>query len=395
MTAYAIGQTALEDSSQAGRALGERLRSQGAAPADVVLVFAAPSYDHTRFLAALQQACQPRLLLGCSSAGELSSGMAGEGMACALALCSEQMQFAVGIGQDLQAHRTQAAEQVVRSFQGVHPLPVRHRTALLFADALAGQMDLLMEDLTRLTGGTYQFVGGGAGDNARFRSTPVFYGTEVLHDAVVALEILSPLPLGIGVQHGWVPASAPLRVTQTDGPRLLSLNAMPAVEAWQASAEESGQSFDLNDPLPFFLHTIIGIATPDGYRLRVPLSVEANGAVLCAAEIPVGATVHLMRTTHRSAAEAAATAATAALAALQGAEPAVALFFDCVATRLRMGTAFGGELDALQGVLGTTPYVGCNTHGQFARAAGQFSGFHNCTAVVCLLPEGRSHVLDH
>ena len=31
-------------------------------------------------------------------------------------------------------------------------------------------------------------------------------------------------------------------------------------------------------------------------------------------------------------------------------------------------------------------YVGCNTHGQIARAEGQFGGFHNCTAVVCVLP---------
>ena len=27
------------------------------------------------------------------------------------------------------------------------------------------------------------------------------------------------------------------------------------------------------------------------------------------------------------------------------------------------------------------------SYGQIARADGQFSGFHNCTAVVCVLPE--------
>jgi len=31
-------------------------------------------------------------------------------------------------------------------------------------------------------------------------------------------------------------------------------------------------------------------------------------------------------------------------------------------------------------------FVGCNTYGQIARAEGQFGGFHNCTAVVCVLP---------
>jgi hypothetical protein len=44
-------------------------------------------------------------------------------------------------------------------------------------------------------------------------------------------------------------------------------------------------------------------------------------------------------------------------------------------------------LSALASALGPTPYAGCNTYGQIARAEGQFGGFHNCTAVVCVLPE--------
>jgi len=72
---------------------------------------------------------------------------------------------------------------------------------------------------------------------------------------------------------------------------------------------------------------------------------------------------------------------------LHGAKPQVALFFDCVATRLRMGAAFGVEMDALQHALGDIDYAGCNTYGQIARADGQFSGFHNCTATIALLPE--------
>nr|MBA2743182.1 FIST C-terminal domain-containing protein [Chthoniobacterales bacterium] len=84
--------------------------------------------------------------------------------------------------------------------------------------------------------------------------------------------------------------------------------------------------------------------------------------------------------------EAAANATRAAVDQLNGHEPGVALFFDCVATRLRMGREFGNELDALKEVLGETQFAGCNTYGQVARTTGQFNGFHNCTAVVCVLP---------
>jgi hypothetical protein len=88
-----------------------------------------------------------------------------------------------------------------------------------------------------------------------------------------------------------------------------------------------------------------------------------------------------------SAVAAAERASEAALRALGGSRPKAALFFDCVATRLRLGDAFASEVGALTRKLGEIDIAGCNTHGQIARAEGQFGGFHNCTAVVCVFPE--------
>lgn len=386
MTETSLAYTNLTDSHEAGVYLGHHLIASLHTPPDVVIVFAAPTYEHSILLQALKEVCQPKILLGCSSAGEFTSAVQGQGLACALALRSSEMQFAVGVGHELREQKAQAAQELVSSFQGINNLRYHYRTALVFADALAGHMDILVENLTLLTAGTYQFVGGGAGDNAQFRSTSVFYGTEVFSDAVVALEILSNTPLGIGVRHGWKPAGPALRVTEAHGTSLISINAMPAVEVWQAHAEAKRQNFDLANPLPFFLHNIVGIVTDSGYRLRAPLSVQPDGSIVCAAEIPVGAMIHLMEISDTAAPDAVAEALSSALNGLKGASPGVALFFDCVATRLRMGDAFGLELQALQHLLGSTCYVGCNTHGQIARAEGQFNGFHNCTAVVCVIP---------
>jgi hypothetical protein len=138
--------------------------------------------------------------------------------------------------------------------------------------------------------------------------------------------------------------------------------------------------------LPFFLHNILGIETPSGHRLRVPLAIDGDGAVTCAAEIPSGAKVFIMKTSSTSATEAAAEAARTAMRVLGG-RASAALFFDCVATRLRMGEVFGSELEAVQKALGSSHLVGCNTYGQIARADGQFGGFHNCTAVVLAFPQ--------
>lgn len=383
----AVVQTNLQ-SAAAGEELGRQIREQlGDDAPDAVIVFASPENDYAALLEALSSACTPGALVGCSSAGEFTSDSHGVGMACAVALRAPEMRFAASIGHGLREDRGMAAEELVSGFRGVRGHEYRHRSAVVLTDALAGYADELVERLTLLTAGTYGFVGGGAGDDARFERTHVFFGTEAVTGAVVALEILSNKPIGIGVRHGWQPASPPLRVTESDGFRLGSLNAIPAAEVFEEHAQATQQPFDTENPIPFFLHNVLGVQTEAGFKLRVPLGIDPEGCVSCAAEVPAGTTTHIMGTGVDSAVAAATLAARDAVAQLGEAKPGVALFFDCVATRLRLGKEFGLELASLADELGSTSYAGFNTYGQIARVQGQFSGFHNCTAVVCVIPE--------
>lgn len=388
MTQSAVVYSDRADSAEAGAVLGRELLDalDGEAPHAAIL-FASARYDHAQLLTAFEAACRPGVLVGCSSAGEFISRQRGEHAVSAIGLRSAKIRFAAGVGRHLRSHLDRAAEEIVSSFQGVGAEPTLFHTALVLTDALAGRADDLIERLNLLTGAGYRFFGGGAGDDAHFERTVVFCGTEVISDGAVALEMLSTEPLGLGVDHGWQPAGPPLRVTESDGMHLVSLNASPAVELFQEHAEATGQRFDPASPFDFFLHNVIGIDTGSGYKLRVPLALHPDGSITCAADIPEGAIVHFMRASTRSATEAAINATRKALDQLQGRSPEVALFFDCVATRLRMGEEFGLEIDAVERSLGSAKYAGCNTYGQVARAEGQFSGFHNCTAVVCVFPK--------
>ncbi|MBA3460863.1 MAG: FIST C-terminal domain-containing protein [Deltaproteobacteria bacterium] len=388
MTITAAAFTTEADSSAAGQDLGKQIRAgmHGERP-DAVVVFASSKYDHGALLHALSETCQPGALVGSSSAGEFTGDHSGAGLACALAVRSTDMVFAASLGTGVGADRSAAARQLVAGFKGAESSEYPHRAALIMTDALAGHADDLIEQLTMVTAGAYEFAGGGAGDDAQFSKTHVFCGTRTATDAVVGLEILSRKPVGIGVQHGWKPASEPLRVTEVQGSRLISLDGFPAIDAFERHAAATSQQIDRSAPLPFFLHNILGIETPAGYRLRVPLSIDADGAVNCAAEIPSGARVHIMKTSAASASAAAASATEDAVRKLRGGTPSAALFFDCVATRLRLGDMFAFELEAVQKALGGTTLVGCNTYGQIARAEGQFGGFHNCTAVVLAFPD--------
>lgn len=386
MTRAAVALSSLKG-EQAGQELGSVIRGQldGEAPG-AVLVFATPDQDHEALLRSLSSECSPGALVGCSSAGEFAGGESGAGMTCAVALLAPEMRFSAVLGRGLRADRVSVAEQLVAGFQGIEAPGYRYQAAMVLTDALAGFADDLVDRLTLLTGGAYRFFGGGAGDDARFQRTVVFCGTEVVEDAAVALEILSNKPIGIGVRHGWKPGGDRMRVTQSAGMHLTSLNAMPAADAFDAHAASTGQTFVREEPVPFFLHNVLGVESPDGYRLRVPLAVEEDGSVMCAADVVTDSTACIMTTDAPGAAAAAAAATRSALSQMDGHETAIALVFDCVATRLRLGSAFGEELEAVQRELGDVPMAGFNTYGQIAQAEGQFNGFHNCTAVVCTIP---------
>lgn len=389
MTFSAVAFSNAIDSDDAGSELSRQIaRALKDTAPDVAIVFASAKYDYARLLHRLDEGCKPKLLVGCSSAGEFTSGQHGDGGATALALCSDTIKFAASVGRSLSRDYRQAAENVIAGFEGVAATDHLWRTALVFADPLSGYGEELIQHLTLLTDGRYQFVGGGAGDDGKFQKTHVFFGREALPDAVVALEMLSQKPIAIGAAHGWKPSGKPMRVTDARGLELVSLNAMPAADIYEDYAVTAQTRFDRESPLPFFLHHVLGVNDGSGVpRLRVPLAVNAGGAIQCAAEVPQGTTVNIMQASVKSASEAAQRATHAALAQLAGAKPSVALFFDCVATRLRMGKEFGVELDALRAALPDIPFIGFNTYGQIVRGEGQFNGFHNCTAVVCVIPE--------
>ena len=387
MTKTATAVVREPDSAKAGAELGRQLRAglDGEA-ADAVILFASAQHDYRKLLEALSRESGTKTLVGMSSAGEFSSSQNGQGQASAIAIRSENMRFSVGLGRSLSRDPHAAARQVADTFVGIGTPPLPYRAALVMTDALAGHADAVVEELTLATRGNYRFFGGGAGDDGRFQKTHVFAGTEAVTDAVVALEMLSTQPIGVGVSHGWIAGSEGMRVTDVQGTRLIGLDGIPAADAIADYAVATGQKFDRSNPMPFFLHNILGIRDDGNYRLRVPLAVNDDGSVALAAEVPSGSIVHIMKSTDQSAIMAAEQATRSAISALNGATPHAALVFDCVATRLRLGNAFDDELRACAEMLHPAKFVGCNTYGQIARAEGQFGGFHNCTAVVCVLP---------
>lgn len=354
---------------------------------DAIIVFLSAKHAFENVLSRVVERFPFAQMIGCSSAGEFASTGRGEGSASAFAICSTEMSFCATIAHGLSSDPARAATRLLSSFRGFSDGQFRYRSALILNDALAGSADELVRTLYVETGGKYKFFGGGAGDDAAFSKTFVFRGTEVATDAVVALEILSTKPIGVGVRHGWTPATEPMRVTASQKNTVCSLDAISAVEVFEEHAQNTGQTLDRSAPLAFFLHNIAGMSVEDGYKLRVPLGIGQEGAIDFAAEIPEGAIVSIMNASVESSMEAAKDAAREAMRQLGDNKPGGVLMFDCVATRLRLGKQFGNEIEAVKSIVGDVALAGCNTYGQIASLEGQLAGFHNCNAVVCVFPE--------
>jgi hypothetical protein len=389
MIRSAVAVTHEGESRHAGAALGEQIaQALDGEPPDAVILMASERYQHGQLLRAIHAACRPRLLVGGSSAGEFTSQRCGEGMGCAIALRApdSEMRFSATVGRNVRADLAGAVRELVGGFRGLRRHDYPFRSALVLTDWLAGDSEALLDRLTLETAGSYQLFGGGVGGNDLLCGHNVFCGSEAIPNAVVALEILSYKPVGVGVCHGWRPVSPQMRVTEARGARLVSLNAVAAGDVYRMHAESTGQRFDADHPLPFFLHNILGVQTSEGHKLRVPLVLHGDGSIQCASEVPEGTAVSIMQTSVSSSLDAAVEAASAAERRIGPHRAEVALVLDCVATRLRLGASFRSELDAVQSALGPVPFAGFNSVGQIARTEGQFNGFHNCTAVVCVLP---------
>lgn len=358
----------------------------------LTLVFASSSYDLAKVVAGVGDVVGNCPVIGCSSAGEFSDEGATTGAVTVSVLSSRQLEVRLGLGRHLSDNLKGAVAQAVEGFEGRSAESLRTgfsgRTLFVLTDGLVGRIEELIEELVSQTAMQYQLFGGAAGDDGRFEQTFVFHNDEVVTDAFVCAEVLSPQPMAIGIRHGWRPVSEPLRVTGSDGAVVKELNGRVAWDVYREFAIHHGDSVDDDDASAYLMDHLLGVAyLPDEYKLRVPLLKRPDGSVVCAAEVPEGSLVRIMEAEDHSIVDSGGEAIRLARESLAGRAVAGALVFECVANRLKLGEQFAQEVSSMRQALGEIPLAGCNSYGQLARVTGSFTGLMSSTTLVCLVPQ--------
>ena len=97
--------------------------------------------------------------------------------------------------------------------------------------------------------------------------------------------------------RSWLePAADAMRVTEADGLRLIGLDGMPAVEAFEAHAEDQRSSTRPRCAFAVFSAQHLRVEQLLATSSACRLSVDKDGALHMAGEVPVGSRVRIMRT---------------------------------------------------------------------------------------------------
>ena len=369
----------------------------GGGHVDLSIICSSSDYDYQAVVDTVRAATGNAPLIGCSSSGEFTEEHVEQGSVAVGLIASDDIKFATAIADGVK----EDPERAVRTVANKLPLKMGncpHLSAIFLIDGLAGvgeEMAVLASTVFNQTfGKNVKLAGGAAGDDLKFKETFVFSDDRIATDAVSVCLFASKKPLYTGVQHGHTPLSELLRVTRAEGCVLHEINGRPAWDVWKErtakAASKIGVDVGAIEGVDIGAHLIrfeLGLLDVGGqYKIRVPLGKNEDGSLNFGCAIPEGVTFRIMEGEQENQIVSARVAAEMAKENSGDSEIAGVIVFDCVCRHLILGDEFYRGVDQFKDVLGDVPVLGWETYGEICMEPGQFSGFHNTTSVVLIIP---------
>jgi methyl-accepting chemotaxis protein len=382
--------TKIQTSAAVREAIDGAMRGLGGRAPSYGFLFLGPDHDLGAAIKLGKELTRANLVAS-STAGEFTEAGLLHGGVATMLVAADDCAHAAVFAKGLAGNPSRLSDELFACVPGLRRAGTakgqRFLNTVLLTDGLAGTgEDLVLEAADRAPSGA-QIVGGAAADEGRFRRTTVGAGHEAGADSAVALHVLSSSAWGVGVNHGLRSASKRMRVTKVLRNIVYEIDNAPAFEAYKRHAAERGVTLTPESAGPYMIANELGLLFFDKInRARAPLSVGADGSLVCAARIPENAQVSILDGEPRNMVEAARSAAEEARDRLEGRSAAGVVLFDCVCRGMILKDKFQQEIDAVRSVFGNVPVAGFLTYGEIARYGGKLDGWHNTTAVVAAIP---------
>lgn len=229
-------------------------------------------------------------------------------------------------------------------------------------------------------------TGGLAGDGALFEKTLVGLNSLPESGNIVGIGFYGEnLKVGYGHFGGWDPFGPERRVTKSDHNILHELDNKSALELYKTYLGDKAKELP-GSALLFPLG--MRVKPNDPILTRTILTINPDGGMVFAGDLPEGSTVQLMKANFEKLIDASATAAEQTLSVV-GADSEFALLISCVGRKLVLGQRIEEEVDAVREVLGDFPKMsGFYSYGEISTVLQTPScELHNQTMTITVMKE--------
>jgi len=391
-----VGISEGEDSYTVGaNAAQDAMAKFGVDSIDLAIVFASSKYDQEKMLAGVRSVTKDAILVGSSTAGEITTeGPAKKPSVAVMLMKSPGIKFYAAVGENIAVGPRAAGKVAADEVKRIAGEELK--AFIMIPDVLAGNGADTVRGILDSLGEHFPVVGGASGDDFKFEKTYQYLNDRVYSGAVVGLGLVGDFKIGIGVKHGWLPVGSPMKVTKSEGAVLHELDGKPAINIYRDyfGAEEAKKlQEETLAKLAITYPLGMTVAGSDEMLIRDPITVDEKGSITCAAEIPEGSEIRLMIGSREEAVKVAKVAAEKAVEQLDGLPPQAVIIFNCIARSKLFGERSGEEISAIQEAVGAeTPLIGFYTYGEQAPLGGEVRNmnkcnpaFHNETVVICVL----------
>ncbi len=358
--------------------------------ANVVFVFASVAFDQDKLIEGVVEATPDSLIIGCSTAGEISSeGFAMEKGVVVMGIASDQMEFFGGLGHHVLWNPKQAGEECANTIQYASHGHVQ--TALFFLDIISGNGEKTLGGILNHLGQDFPIWGGGAADDLLFFETYQYLNDKVYSGSVVGVGMSGEFTAAGVVMHGFLPIGVERHVTKAEGNTLYELDGKPAASIYEEYFGEAHIS-DLHEGLlpSLAVSYPLGVFLPESNEvmLRNPVFVDQKWAMTFTASIPEGSEVRLMISDTEHNLEVAELAARKVLEQLNGKKPKAVIIMNSVARKKMLGPRADEEIAIIQKVFGRdVPMAGFYNYAQIGGQIGTRMPFHNGSLLIWALAE--------
>lgn len=260
----------------------------GRGPFALVIVFISPEADLPALARDLQRCFGATPVIGCTTAGEITTEGYDEGMIVAAALPAQYFRATPLLVPDLAHFDAQAViGDLIRARSAMaRDCPNwEHEFAFLMVDGLSTKEDALTSALASGLGPMPLF-GGSAADGTRFLETFVLHGGQLLRNAAVLAVVRTQCPLKVFKFDHFRPTATRMVVTSADPARRIvrQINAEPAAQEY---ARLLGKDPAQLNPFTFAAHPVV-VRIGGRHHVRSIRQVEDNGDLVFYSAIDEG-----------------------------------------------------------------------------------------------------------